>query len=90
MDEAPNRLDATLTRLEAMLRDRTVQPIRRLRQAIEHQRARGTFDEDFIMRELERIETRERLSGQAHEVVAQAIDHLADRLMRGAPQKDKP
>lgn len=90
MDPAPNRLDAALGRLEDMLRGRTERPIRHLRHAIAHQRRLGIFDEDFIMREIERIETREELSGQAHGIVAQAINHLADQLMRGAPQKDKP
>ena len=90
MAEATNRLDAALARLEDMLKRSVEKPIRHLRHAIAHQRRIGTFDEDFIMREIERIETREQLTGDAHKIVADALDHLADRLMRSAPQKDTP
>jgi hypothetical protein len=90
MDEAPNRLNAAIARLEEAVKSRVEQPLRHLREAIEYQRSQGGFDEGFIVMEIEHIAHRDRLEWRRYFAVGEEIQHLADRIMMNGPQREKP
>lgn len=74
---SPNALDRALRELETTYTD-AAHPVRRLRQAIDHQRKVGTFNEHRVVNEIEKIRMRT-------DFAVEDIDNLAAKLMKEAP-----
>ena len=83
----PNRLDAALDRLEAVIKDRIVQPMRHLREAIQQRREQGGFDEDVIVKEIEKIAFHDRMKQvNSPTQIGEEIEVLANRILKEKPQ----
>ena len=85
-DEIPNRLDAALNRLEAVVKARIEQPMGHLRQVIKWRREHGGFNEDPFTIEIEKIAFRDLGTESRRELsVGDELETLAARLMKEAP-----
>jgi hypothetical protein len=79
-EQAPNRLDTALERLEEVVRSGIEQPMRQLRQAIAERRKAGKLDEARLIKEIEEIASRERAHSR-HFSAGEQLRYLYDRLM---------